>query len=150
MSKYIHPRWISHIRLPEHIENFSFWIYAHENIWNCDELKFSIFGVGKVNFWFPNGLNEFGIVEVQRLINVNMIKPDIDPCLQQVQVHLVVLLEEMSVEINDVWLFFKDHARRRMIIQSENTTLPIIFMTFSFSIIYSNITMVFYVDMLEQ
>ena len=42
--------------LPKHVQNVAGWFYAQENIWHCDVLKFTLFGVWKVDFRFPNGL----------------------------------------------------------------------------------------------
>lgn len=50
---------------PEHVQNFSIGIYPDQDVGNCNILEFRMLGVGKVNFWFPDGLHKIRVVEIK-------------------------------------------------------------------------------------
>ena len=77
--------------IPKHVENLASWINPDQNVWHGHVLKLSIFGVGKINFRLPNGLDQIGIVQVQRIHKLRMVQPFIWPMLTKIQIHLVIL-----------------------------------------------------------
>ena len=51
--------------LPQHVQDLSTRIDSDQNIWNCDILELSIFGIGKIDFRFPDCLDQIWIIQIQ-------------------------------------------------------------------------------------
>lgn len=79
------------VHLPEHVEDLSVGVDPDEDVGHGDELELGVLGVGEVDLGLPDGLDEVGVVEVERLLDVVVVEPLVHPRLPQVQVHLVVL-----------------------------------------------------------
>ena len=77
--------------LPEHVEDLSPGVEPDEHVRHGDKLKLAVLGVREVHLGLPDGLDEVGIVQVQRCGDVFVAKARVGPVLPQVQVHLVVL-----------------------------------------------------------
>jgi hypothetical protein len=77
--------------LPEHVEYFAVRVDSHEHVGHRDVLELGVLGVGKVDLGLPNGLDQVGVVEVERLGDFRVLQPLVLPLLPQIQVHFVVL-----------------------------------------------------------
>lgn len=87
--------------LPEHVEDLSVGVDPDEDVGHGDELELGVLGVGEVDLGLPDGLDEVGVVEVERLLDVVVVEPLVHPRLPQVQVHLVVLRREKRKAVID-------------------------------------------------
>ncbi len=43
-------------KLPEHVEDLSVWFDSEEDVWHSHVLELSFFGIGKIDFRFPDSL----------------------------------------------------------------------------------------------
>ncbi len=77
--------------LPEHVQDLPSRVYAHQHVWHRHVLELGVLGVGEVHLRLPDGLDQVGVVEVQRLHQLRVVEARVGPVLPQVEVHLVVL-----------------------------------------------------------
>ena len=62
-----------------------------EDVGHSDELEVCLLGIGEVDLWLPDGLDQVGVSQVQGSPDVFMREPRIGPLLPQVCVGHVVL-----------------------------------------------------------
>lgn len=82
--------------LPEHVEYVASRINSHQHVGNCHILELGIFGVGEVDFWFPDSLHQIWIIQVQWLVQLRMVEAWIKPMLSEIKIYLIVLKKRME------------------------------------------------------
>ncbi len=62
-----------------------------EDVGHGDELEVGLLGIGEVDLWLPDGLDQVGVGQVQRRPDVLVREAGVRPLLPQVRVRVVVL-----------------------------------------------------------
>ena len=76
---------------PKNIENVPVGVDADEHVWDGDELKVGVLGVGEEHLRLPNGLDQERVGQVHGRGPVLVGQPRVPPLLPQVRVCDVVL-----------------------------------------------------------